>query len=217
MTSGGPATVCTAARPAAGKARARRSAWRTLRRNPIALAALAGFVLLVAAVILAPLITRSAKRPQLDHCWSRPAGLTLWTDDLGRDILSECCGRPRVAAGGCDAIVVAMTGGSYRVGVGLLWRVARYPHHAHRRCAAAFPSILLLLSIVAALGPNLGTAHRLGSPPSRPSRVWCGLGAAARNYEYVTAARVLGPAMCTSCSRRSCQHHGPLIVYAAVA
>ena len=58
----------------------------------------------------------------------------------------------------------------------------------------AFPSILLLLSIVAALGPNLGTvliALGISAIPSF-SRLVRGSVLAARNYEYVTAARVLG-------------------------
>jgi peptide/nickel transport system permease protein len=58
----------------------------------------------------------------------------------------------------------------------------------------AFPFILLVLSIVAALGPNLGTvliALGISSIPG-VSRFVRGSVLAAKNSEYVTAAQVLG-------------------------
>ncbi len=198
MTSAGRRAAPAGGQGTAEKARARRSAWRMLRRNPIAMAALVGFLLLVLAVIMAPLITSIPPNAHdYEHLleppsWAHPFG----TDDLGRDIFS------RVLWGGREslrvavlAIVVAVSGG---IVVGLvsgyfggwvdtlLMRIVDV--------LLAFPSILLLLSIVAALGPNLGTvliALGISAIPSF-SRLVRGSVLAARNYEYVTAARVLG-------------------------
>jgi len=198
MTSAGQRAVPAGGQGTAEKARARRSAWRMLRRNPIAMAALVGFLLLVLAVIMAPLITSIPPNAHdYEHLleppsWAHPFG----TDDLGRDIFS------RVLWGGREslrvavlAIVVAVSGG---IVVGLvsgyfggwvdtlLMRIVDV--------LLAFPSILLLLSIVAALGPNLGTvliALGISAIPAF-SRLVRGSVLAARNYEYVTAARVLG-------------------------
>jgi len=58
----------------------------------------------------------------------------------------------------------------------------------------AFPTILLLLSIVAALGPSLTTvlvALGISSIPGA-SRLVRGSVLAAKNFEYVTAAEVVG-------------------------
>jgi peptide/nickel transport system permease protein len=58
----------------------------------------------------------------------------------------------------------------------------------------AFPSILLLLSIVAALGPGLTTVLIALSIAEIPwtARLVRGSVLAAKNYEYIVAAKVLG-------------------------
>ena len=205
------------------KARLRRSAWRTLRHNPIAMAALFGFGLLLLTVILAPVITSI---PPNDHdyehlleppSWTHPFG----TDDLGRDILS------RVLWGGREslrvavmAIAVAVSGG---IVVGLVsgyfggWLDTLIMRIVD--VLLAFPSILLLLSIVAALGPNLGTvliALGISAIPSF-SRLVRGSVLAARNYEYVTAARVLGASDAYIMFTQILPNiMAPLIIYATV-
>ena len=197
MTSAGQRTA-----PADGqaptKARARRSAWRTLRRNPIAMVALVGFLLLVLAVIMAPVITPIPPNAHdYDHLleppsWAHPFG----TDDLGRDILS------RVLWGGRESLRVAVLAIAVAVSGGIVFGLVSgyfggWVDTLIMRVVdvlLAFPSILLLLSIVAALGPNLGTvliALGISAIPSF-SRLVRGSVLAARNYEYVTAARVLG-------------------------
>jgi peptide/nickel transport system permease protein len=58
----------------------------------------------------------------------------------------------------------------------------------------AFPTILLMLSIVAALGPSLGTVLIALGVSSIPgySRLVRGSVLAASNFDYVTAARIVG-------------------------
>jgi len=194
-----------------------------LRRNPVAMAALVGFLLLVLAVIMAPLITPIPPNAHdYDHLLEPPSRAhPFGTDDLGRDIFS------RVLWGGREslrvavlAIVVAVSGG---IVVGLvsgyfggwvdivLMRIVDI--------LLAFPSILLLLSIVAALGPNLGTvliALGISAIPSF-SRLVRGSVLAARNYEYVTASRVLGASDAYIMFTQILPNiMAPLIIYATV-
>ena len=186
------------AQPAAKKLRGRRTVRRALQRNPIAMAALVGLVLLVLAVILAPLIVPIPPNAHdYEHLLEPPSRAhPFGTDDLGRDIFS------RVLWGGREslrvavmAMVVAMSGG---IVVGLIsgyfggWVDTLIMRIVD--VLLAFPTILLLLSIVAALGPNLRTvliALGLSTIPGF-SRLVRGSVLAAKNYEYVTAARVLG-------------------------
>jgi ABC-type dipeptide/oligopeptide/nickel transport system permease subunit len=199
MTSAGQASpVGQRAQSAVKKDRARRSAWRALRRNPIAMAALVGLVLLVSAVILAPLITPIPPNTHdYEHLLEPPSRAhPFGTDDLGRDIFS------RVLWGGREslrvavmAMAVAISGG---IVVGLIsGYFGRWVDTLIMRIVdvlLAFPTILLLLSIVAALGPNLGTvliALGISAVPGF-SRLVRGSVLAAKNYEYVTAARVMG-------------------------
>lgn len=224
MTSAGQTVPVGRPAPAATeRARARRSAWRTLRRNPIAVAALAGFVLLVMAVLLAPVITPLAPNAHdYDHLLEPPSRAhPFGTDDLGRDILS------RVLWGGREslrvavlAVAVAMSGG---IVVGMVsGYFGGWVDTIIMRIVdvlLAFPSILLLLSIVAALGPNLGTvliALGLSAIPSF-SRLVRGSVLAAKNYEYVTAARVLGASdVYIMFSQILPNILAPLIIYATV-
>jgi peptide/nickel transport system permease protein len=175
-----------------------RSAWRTLRHHPTGMIGLVGLAILLSLVALAPMLApadptamnlaNTLQPPNAQH----PFG----TDDLGRDILS------RVLWGGQEslrvallAILIAALGGitlglvaGYFGGItdALIMRIVDV--------FLAFPTILLLLSIVAALGPNLGTVLiALGvSFIPNVSRFVRGTVLATKNREYVTAARVVG-------------------------
>jgi peptide/nickel transport system permease protein len=200
-----------------------RSAWRTLLHHPTGMIGLVGFSILLLLVLLAPVLApvdptamdlnSTLQPPSTQHL--------LGTDDLGRDILS------RVLWGGQEslrvallAIIIAALGGislglvsGYFGGRvdGLIMRVVDI--------FLAFPTILLLLSIVAALGPNLGTvliALGISFIPN-VSRFVRGTVLAVKNREYVTAARVVG----ANDTRIMLIHIlpnilAPLIVYATV-
>lgn len=174
------------------------SAWRTLRRHPTGMIGLVGFSVVLLLVLLAPvLVPGDPTEMNLEQLleppsWQHPFG----TDDLGRDILT------RVLWGGREslrvaliALVVAAIGG---ISLGLT--AGYYGGRADSAIMRlvdvllAFPSILLVLSIVAALGPNLGTvliAIGLSFIPN-VARFVRGTVLAAKNCEYITAARVLG-------------------------
>lgn len=175
-----------------------RIAWRTLRHHPSGMFGLIGLGVLVALVVLAPLIAPTEPTAMdFDHILEPPSAAHLFgTDDLGRDILS------RVLWGGQESLRVAFLGvlvagvGGTLVGLISGYYGGRVDMVLMRLVDVmlAFPTILLVLSIVAALGPSLGTvliALGLSSIPG-VSRFVRGSVLAARNFEYVTAARVLG-------------------------
>jgi peptide/nickel transport system permease protein len=174
------------------------SAWRSLRRNPVAMFGLIGLVLLILGIIAAPLIT-SAKPTDMDfqHILEPPSAAHIFgTDDLGRDTFS------RVLWGGREslrvsflAVLVAAAGG---IVVGLIsGYYGGWVDSVIMRIVdvlLAFPAILLILSIVTVFGPSLGTvliALGISSIPGM-SRFVRGLVLAAKNLEYITAAEVLG-------------------------
>jgi peptide/nickel transport system permease protein len=175
-----------------------RSAWRTLRHHPAGMIGLVGFSMLLLTVLLAPMLAPAdPTEMDLAHTLAPPGRLHLFgTDDLGRDVLS------RVLWGGREslrvaliAVVVAAIGG---IGLGLTagYFGSRVDSTIMRLMdvTLAFPTILLVLSIVAALGPNLGTvliAIGLSFIPN-VARFVRGTVLATKNSEYVTAARVLG-------------------------
>lgn len=126
--------------------------------------------------------------PSLDHIFG--------TDDLGRDVFSRVLwgGREslRVAA---IAMVIAIIGGLFfglisgYYGGAIDMVIQRLVE-----VSAAFPTILLLLSIVAALGPSLTTvlvALGISYIPNY-TRLVRGCVISTANQEYVTAAQVVG-------------------------
>ncbi len=175
-----------------------RIAWRSFRHNPLAMLGLAGLLILILVSILAPWIAvRDPLSISYDQILESPSRQHLFgTDDFGRDILS------RILWGGREslrvsflAIMIAWLGGiviglfsGYYGGVvdTVVMRIADV--------LMAFPSILLLLSIVAALGPGLQTVLIAIGFSEIPwtARLVRGSVLAAKNNEYVTAARVLG-------------------------
>jgi peptide/nickel transport system permease protein len=175
-----------------------RIAWRMLRRNPVAMAGLAGLVLLVLAVLLAPwLAPHNPTALNYDHLLEPPSAAHWFgTDDLGRDIFSRVLwgGRESLRVG-FMAIAIAISGGAL-VGLVSGFYGGRVDMVIQRivDVMLAFPTILLLLSIVAALGPSLQTvliALGISSIPGY-SRLVRGSVLAAKNFEYVTAARIVG-------------------------
>jgi peptide/nickel transport system permease protein len=118
------------------------------------------------------------------------------TDDLGRDVLSRVLwgGRESLRAGFL-ATILGISGG---VLIGLFsgYVGGRVDDLIQRivEIFMAFPTILLLLSIIAAMGPNLTTiiiAIAISSMPGY-SRLIRGSVISAKNNEYVTSARVVG-------------------------
>jgi peptide/nickel transport system permease protein len=175
-----------------------RSAWRTLRRKPTGMIGLVGFALLILVVLLAPwLAPAEPTAMDFEHLLEPPSKAhPFGTDDLGRDTLSRVLWGGReslrvaliaIVIAGIGGIVLGLSSGYFGGSVdSAIMRVMDI--------FLAFPTILLALSIVAALGPNLGTvliALGISFIPS-VSRFVRGTVLGTKNCEYVTAARVLG-------------------------
>lgn len=174
------------------------SAWRSLRRNSTGMLGLIGFAAVVLIVLFAPILAPGdptkmdfeniLKGPSLTH----PFG----TDDLGRDTFT------RVVWGGRESLQVALLADVISIFGGVLIGLisgfyGKWVDMLIMRIIdvlLAFPSILLVLSIVALLGPNLVTVLIALGISSIPvfARVVRGSVLSAKNFEYITAARVLG-------------------------
>jgi peptide/nickel transport system permease protein len=175
-----------------------RIAWRMLRRNPTGMFGLIGFVLLIFIVLLAPILAPyDPTAMDYDRLLEPPSSAhPFGTDDLGRDILS------RVLWGGRESLRVAVLGISIAaIGGVVVGLVAGFygglVDSAIGRIIdvmMAFPTILLLLSIVAALGPSLTTVLIALGISSIPwvARFVRGSVLATSNLEYITAAKVIG-------------------------
>jgi peptide/nickel transport system permease protein len=184
---------------------------------------LMGLGALVLAVLLAPILSPyDPTAMDFGHLMAPPSPAhPFGTDDLGRDVLS------RVLWGGRESlrvslmgITVAMLGGTI---VGLIsGYVGGWVDTVLQRVMEvllAFPSILLMLSIVAVLGAGMGTvlvALGISGIPA-VSRLVRGSALAAKHREYVTAARVVG-----ATDRRIMARHilpniaAPLIIYSTL-
>ena len=183
--------------PAAGE-NLWRSAWRTLRHHPTGMTGLVGFALVLLVVLMAPLLAPTDPTAMdFEHLLEPPSKLhPFGTDDLGRDILS------RVLWGGRESLRVAMIGLTIAGLGGIVFGLVSGYYGGLIDSSImrivdiflAFPFILLVLSIVAALGPNLGTVLLALGISSIPgvSRFVRGSVLAAKNCEYVIAAEVLG-------------------------
>jgi peptide/nickel transport system permease protein len=169
-----------------------------LVKNHLAQVGLAGILLVLAVTLLAPVI---APYDPVDTDYKNMLGAPdsqhwFGTDDLGRDVFSRVLwgGRESMRAGFL-AVIIGLGGGvvlgilSGYIGGGLDDFIQRIVE-----ILMAFPTILLLLSIIAAIGPNLTTVVIALGITSIPgySRLFRGSVISAKNNEYVTAARLVG-------------------------
>ncbi len=175
-----------------------RMAWDRYKRNRTAVFGLVMLLLVILAVICAPLLT-SQDPTSIDYSYVRKppnAQHIFGTDNIGRDIYS------RVLWGGRDSLRVGMVAVFISVFGGVL--LGMFSAYAGGivdtviqrfvDLTFAFPTILLLLSIVAALGPNLTTVLIAIGVSGIPgySRLMRGSVLQALNTDYVLAARLMG-------------------------
>jgi len=185
------------ARPAA-PATLSADAWQRFRRNRLALAGLVVVALLVVAAVGAPwLAPADPAKQSLIEKRARPGNkFLLGADEFGRDILS------RVLFGSRVALVVGLLSVAIALGLGLVlgclagfaggWIDALIMRGVE--VLLAFPYLLLAIAVVSALGPGvLNTTIAVGiwGTPT-VTRVVRGAVLAARESEYVSAARALG-------------------------
>jgi peptide/nickel transport system permease protein len=173
-------------------------ALNALVRHRLAQIGFVGFVFIAVITIFAPSISPyDPLAMNYSELMQAPSAKHLFgTDDLGRDVLSRVLwgGRETLKAG-YMAVLIGL-GGGIVVGLFSGYVGGRTDDLIQRivEILMAFPSILLLLSIIAALGPDLTTviiAIGIASIPGY-SRLMRGSVISAKNFEYITAARLVG-------------------------
>jgi peptide/nickel transport system permease protein len=203
MSPDGPATAAAAAlprAPAVGSTLGARllGSWRRLARRPPAVAGLAIVLAFVVVALAAPWVApadpnaTSWSAVRKAPSWAHPLG----TDDLGRDLLSRVVWGARVSMqAGVVSILFAMAVG---VPAGLIAGYYRgLVDQAIMRLTDAwlsFPFLILAIGLVTILGPSLTNATLaigLGATPTY-IRLTRGLVLAAREEDYVQAARAMG-------------------------
>jgi peptide/nickel transport system permease protein len=178
----------------------RRVLWWT-RRDRVAGIALAVILLLIFAVLLAPLLSPYPEQGRgvpditnkfLSPSWQHPFG----TDNLGRDVLS------RVLFGGRISLLIGIGVVALAAGVGVpLGALAGYIGGRLDEVIMritdvflAFPPLLLAIAVAAALGPSLSNAIVAIAVSWWPwyARIARGQAASLRHRHFVDAARAMG-------------------------
>jgi peptide/nickel transport system permease protein len=173
-------------------------AWGRFRQNRLAVVGLVLLVIIILLVICAPLLatydpeaidyTSVRQPPSAQHIFG--------TDNIGRDIYSRVLwgGRESLTVG-MIAVLISIVGGvALGLFSGYVGGIVDMVIQRFVDLTFAFPSILLLLSIVAIMGPNLTTvlvAIGISGIPGY-SRLMRGSVLQALNTEYVLAARLIG-------------------------
>ena len=172
--------------------------WRRLAGNPAAAAALVALACLVAAALLAPVIApggydeQDLARRLLPPSRAHPFG----SDDLGRDILARLAHGARITL--MIATLVALIAAPIGLAVGtaagyfggwvdaVLMRV--------NDVFLSFPSLILALGFVAALGPGIRNAIIAISLTAWPpiARLARAETLTIRNADYIAAVRIQG-------------------------
>ncbi len=198
-------------------------AWRRFQRNRLALMGLVIVAVLLASAVAAPwLAPMDPAKQSLIEKRSRPGGkFLLGADEFGRDILS------RLIYGSRVALVVGVLSVAVALGLGLvLGCVAGLAGPwvdslimGAMEILLAFPYLLLAIVVVSALGPGvLKTTIAVGvwGVPA-VTRMVRGSVLAARETEYVRAARALGASAAEVLTRHVLRNILPsVIVYATL-
>ncbi len=174
------------------------NAWRSLRRNPLAIAgfALLGFV--IAMAIFAPWVApHDPLEVKLEDKLLPPGGqYLLGTDDMGRDLLSRCIYGFRISLRAATVVLalacligICLGGTAGYLGGkidNLLMRMTDM--------FLAFPGYILALAIAGALGPSMTNAIISVAAVWWPwyARLIRGQVLAVRQNLYIDAARSIG-------------------------
>ncbi|MBO1076029.1 nickel transporter permease [Roseomonas marmotae] len=173
-------------------------AWRRLRRNPPALAGAILLLLLLAVAVFAPLIaTHDIFAQDLTARLQKPsAAHWLGTDDLGRDIFS------RVVYGSRITLYIAFLAALIAAPLGLIIGTSAgylggWTDTVLMRLVdifLSFPSLILALAFVAALGPGIENAIIAISLAAWPpiARLARAETLTVRNSDYIAAVRLQG-------------------------
>ncbi len=172
--------------------------WRRLRRNGVTLAGLVIVVLVALLALLAPLVAPYAPQAGNAAATLRPPSLShpFGTDSIGFDIFSRTLYAGRLdllIAFGAVAIALGV-GCLFGAVAGFLGRIVDEVVMRLMDMLSAFPSFILALGVVAALGPslpNLIFAIALVNVPVY-ARLLRSRVLTVREAQYVRAATALG-------------------------
>jgi ABC-type dipeptide/oligopeptide/nickel transport system permease subunit len=176
----------------------RRALWPRLRRDPRAVVGVTVVVLIVFAALLAPLLARQdptsidlasqLRRPSADH-W-------LGTDIQGRDVWARLVFGARVslAVGIISQSIALLLGVTLGLVAGYYGRWVDELVMRLADVTLAFPTLLLLIAMVAALQPSMGVVFAtIGIVGwAGMARLVRGQVLVVRQLEYVQAVRALG-------------------------
>lgn len=172
--------------------------WRDFRANPLAMAGLILVVLLVLAVILAPVLALQDPAAQdLPHRLGKPSAAHWFgTDELGRDVFSRVLYGGRVTLGMVVAIVLLVAPLGLAVGcvAGYYGGVADRVLMRVTDVFLAFPRLILALAFVAAIRPGipstiLAIALTAWPPYARLARAET---LTIRGADFIAATRLTG-------------------------
>jgi len=172
--------------------------WRRFAANPLSLLGLAIIVLLVATAIFAPwLATQPPAEQNLQNVLQPPGGEHIFgTDELGRDIWSRLVWGSRITLMivVLVSIIVAPIGLLVGTVSGYLGGWVDIVLMRITDLFLAFPSLILALAFVAALGPGLentivAIALTIWPPIARLARAET---LTVRNADYIAAVRLSG-------------------------
>ncbi|WP_420897761.1 nickel transporter permease [Brevibacillus marinus] len=175
-----------------------RDAWRSLRRNRLAMVGLFLILFFVLLAVFAPLLTRYGYNDQELLNRLQPPSAEHWfgTDDLGRDLFTRVIYGARISLWvGFFAVVGSIVAGSL-LGI-LAGYYGRWVDMLISRffdIMLAFPAILLAIAIVAALGPSLQNALLAIAIVNIPTygRLVRARVLSLKEEEFIMAARALG-------------------------
>ncbi|GAC1645361.1 MAG: ABC transporter permease [Candidatus Dormibacteraceae bacterium] len=180
-------------------------AWRRFRRNRLAVTSLTVVVLLILAAIAAPIMQRLGliADPTVQDVANNYAGVgsrghLLGTDDLGRDVLSRIIFGAQVSLtiGFLVQAIVLVIGGAIGLTAGYFGGRIDNILMRFTDIMYAFPDLLFVLIIVAALGPSLinifvaiGLVYWVGL-----ARILRGQVLSIKEKEFIEAAHAAGSA-----------------------
>jgi peptide/nickel transport system permease protein len=192
--------------------------WLRFASNPLGLAGLVVVLLLVTVALLAPLLATQPPNDQnlAARLMAPSAAHWLGTDELGRDIWSRIVWGSRITLAIITIVSIVVAPIGLAVGCvagyaggwvdGVLMRVTDL--------FLAFPSLILALAFVAALGPSLENAILAIALTSWPpiARLARAETLSLRNSDYISAVRLLG----ASPGRIVLRHIAPLCLPSVV-
>ncbi|MBW4838854.1 MAG: ABC transporter permease [Paenibacillaceae bacterium] len=175
-----------------------RDAWRTFRKNKIAMVGLVmiGFFILIA--LLAPVIAPYEYDTQALRDRLKAPSSSHWfgTDDLGRDLFTRVLYGARISlwVGTFSVVGSIILGTLLGILAGFYGKWIDMVISRLFDILLAFPSILLAIAIVAILGPSLQNALLAIAIVNIPTygRLVRAKVLSLKNEEYITAARAIG-------------------------